>query len=135
MAHPLRLWRTDPMASSHISITGPERRSMARLMIRAHAMIRSRFGENMYRSPAWEMMLDLYVNDGGRPVSLTSLAGAASVSSSTALRSIEILVSRNLLRRIPDPHDGRRINVLLSPRAVRLLNRHFDHLVQLFHRA
>lgn len=107
------------------------RRAMILLIARAHRMIGQRLGADLYKIPAWDMLLDLYLRERHRPLSLTGLGGAANVSPSSALRTIDALVTRKLLIRTPDPGDKRRVNVQLSPKAIRLLNRYFDDLVQL----
>jgi DNA-binding MarR family transcriptional regulator len=47
----------------------------------------------------------------------------------TALFTINKLVSRGLLVRFPDPSDGRRANVDLSARGLRLLEECIDELM------
>jgi DNA-binding MarR family transcriptional regulator len=104
---------------------------MIALIVQAHRMLHHRLDADLYQTPAWDMLLDLYVRERRQPISLTSLGGATAVSPSSALRTIDVLVERNLLVRVPDPHDRRRINVRLSARAIRLLNRYFDDLARL----
>jgi len=75
------------------------------------------------------MLLDLYVRDHPRPMSLTGLCGATNVPARTALRTIDRMVDRGLLLRSRDLRDGRRINVVMSPSAFRLLNQYFDDVL------
>ncbi|MDH7639230.1 MarR family winged helix-turn-helix transcriptional regulator [Sphingomonas oryzagri] len=72
------------------------------------------FGE-----PAWDMLLDLYVQHvEGRKVSVSSLCAAASVPATTALRWIEVMVRHGHFTRSPDPDDRRRVHVALSPATI-----------------
>ena len=64
------------------------------------------------------MLLDLYLSECcGRAISLSSLCGASHVPPTTALRCINAMVSKSLVERRPDPDDGRRIHVALTPDA------------------
>jgi DNA-binding MarR family transcriptional regulator len=109
--------------------TALNRRGMIALIARAHHSLGQRLGPALYVTPAWDMLLDLYTNDQRRPMSLTSLCLASSISERTALRTIDALVTRNLLIRTPDTKDRRRTNIRLSPSAIRLLNSYFDDLL------
>jgi CheY-like chemotaxis protein len=65
--------------------------------------------------PCWEMLLDLCDESRlGRPVSVTSLAGASGLPMTSALRRIQELESGGLIKRIPDKRDRRRATVLLT---------------------
>lgn len=69
------------------------------------------FGE-----PAWDMLLDLYVQHvEGHNVSVTSLCTAAAVPPTTALRWIDAMAGAGHFIRKPDPGDGRRVHVSLAP--------------------
>lgn len=109
--------------------TSLNRHSMIGLIVHAHRSLGERLGRDLYVTPAWDMLLDLYASDRRRPISLTSLCLAAPIPERTALRTIDALVQRNLLIRTRDLRDRRRTNVRLSPRAVRLLNVYFDDLL------
>lgn len=108
-----------------------DRRTVARLSVRGHKLIGERLGRDLFSTPAWDMLLDLYIRDEHRPMSLTSLCGACDVPARTALNTINRLVERNLLIRIPDERDGRRINVELSAGATRMLDECFGDLLEL----
>jgi len=58
----------------------------------------------------------------GRQVSVSSLRIAAAVPATTALRWIKSMTDADLLRRKPDPVDGRRVFIDLSSRAVDSMN-------------
>lgn len=68
-------------------------------------------------SPAWDIMLDLFHNEEkGKSVSITSACIGAACASTTALRWLEVLVSRSLIERNEDPKDRRRSYVALTVR-------------------
>jgi len=69
------------------------------------------FGE-----PAWDMLLDLYVQHvEGKKVCVSSLCAAAAVPATTALRWIDAMVGSGLFIRSNDPQDRRRVHVDLAP--------------------
>jgi len=51
----------------------------------------------------------------GRSVSTTAACMASGVAASTALRYINLLEECDLVMRVPDPSDARRVFVKLSP--------------------
>lgn len=66
--------------------------------------------------PAWDMLLDLFVaGEEAKTISVSSLCLASGVPPSTALRWITVLADRDLIVRINDPRDGRRVNISLPP--------------------
>ncbi|WP_342250296.1 MarR family winged helix-turn-helix transcriptional regulator [Sphingomonas sp. OTU376] len=104
------------------------RLEVAKLAIRVSRLLAERAGPSLISTPAWDMLVDLYVGDPEIPMSLTGLSGAASTPSRTSLSVITRLVDQGLLIRSPDPNDGRRILVRLSDTAVRILDDCFDAL-------
>jgi DNA-binding MarR family transcriptional regulator len=80
------------------------------------------FGSGLFCEPAWDMLLDLYINNGRkRVISVSSACLASAVPTTTALRHISELVRRRLLVRSPHP-DDRRVYVLhLTPIAVSVM--------------
>jgi CheY-like chemotaxis protein/DNA-binding MarR family transcriptional regulator len=65
--------------------------------------------------PCWEMLLDLYDESRkGRPLSVTSLAGASGLPMTSALRRLQELEGGGLITRIPDDRDKRRATILLT---------------------
>jgi len=78
------------------------------------------FGE-----PAWDMLLDLYVQHvEGQKVSVTSLCAAAGVPPTTALRWLDAMAAQGVFVRSPDPQDGRRVIVSLAPEIIAVVE-HF----------
>jgi DNA-binding MarR family transcriptional regulator len=74
------------------------------------------FSGEMFSDPVWRILLDLYVHTAERrKISVSSACVAARVPTTTALRWISDLVDRGLVERAPDPMDGRRCHLNLSP--------------------
>ena len=108
-----------------------DRLAFAQLVVRVLHHVGERLGRDLFSAPALDMMLDLYLRDEHRPISLTSLCGATAVPGRTALFTINRLVERGLLTRHPDPRDGRRVNVDLSAGGLRLLDECMEELIDL----
>jgi DNA-binding MarR family transcriptional regulator len=80
---------------------------------------RSRFFEaDLFAEPAWDILLELCAAQlGQHRMSVSSLCVAAAVPATTALRWINTLEAKGLLRRQPDSTDARRTFVHLTPTA------------------
>ena len=73
------------------------------------------FQAEIFAEPAWDMLLDLYVQDHlGRMVSIHSLCIAAAVPPTTALRWIGKLVADGLVQRRKSLDDHRVVHVALT---------------------
>jgi hypothetical protein len=89
---------------------------------RVRAYIKGRrlriFPAALFADPAWDILLDLFVEELERKVvSVTSACVAAQVPPSTALRWVAQLEQAELVLRDPDPHDRRRYYLRLSTAA------------------
>lgn len=96
-------------------------RSVTSGRIRAHIKARRQrerfFDGALFADPVWDILLDLAASRlEARPVSVSSLCIAASVPTTTALRTIKQLVDSGLLARASDPSDARRSFIRLAPR-------------------
>lgn len=91
------------------------------------------FPRDMFGEPAWDMMLDLFINTRrGRQVSVTNLCAAAAASPTTALRYIALLEKRGHILRMRARHDGRVTYIQLAQDTYRAMERHFgDTALQL----
>lgn len=89
--------------------------AFARSIIRARALRRQFFDQNLFADPAWDILLELYaLKCEGVRVSVSKLSIAANVPCTTALRWIDKLEAEWLVVRQEDPLDGRRVWVELS---------------------
>ena len=79
------------------------------------------FGPQMFAEPAWEMLLILYLSEGGQRHTLSSLSELSGASRSTGMRWIDYLVSHGLMIREEHPTDKRRNFVSLSKKGRELL--------------
>lgn len=91
----------------------------ARRTIRRRLLRRQLIGsEELFGEPAWEIMLDVFVHEcDSKPLAITSTCATAGIPMSSGLRLIQKLCEADILRRIPDPFDGRRFFVRLQPAA------------------
>lgn len=79
------------------------------------------FGPQMFAEPAWEMLLILYLSEGGQRHTQTSLSELSGASRSTGMRWIDFLVGQALICREEHPTDRRRNFVGLSDKGRELL--------------
>ncbi len=85
---------------------------MRRLRLKRNEVI----GGQLFRDPAWDMLLDLYAShERGEQVSMVALALASGVPQSTALRTIQRLEDKGMIVREGDPNDLRRSWVRAAP--------------------
>ena len=86
------------------------------------------FGDSdLFGDPAWDMMIDLYgASIKGKRISVTSACIASCAPPTTALRWIAVLESAGLLIREKDDHDGRRMFVQLTSKAIGALETVFS---------
>lgn len=98
------------------------RRSVRRLLLRRQLLGADRlFGE-----PAWDMLVELFIaHCEGATVPTGALGIGSGLSSSSAQRLVQRLVDAGLVMRAPDPDDGRRHFVSLSPDIAHRLTAYF----------
>lgn len=88
---------------------------MSKIRMRRNEII----GAHLFRDPAWDMLLELFVaEEQGKPVSVSSLCYASGVPPTTALRYIALLQKHELITREGDRKDHRRCFVHPTERAV-----------------
>lgn len=102
---------------------------IARWWLSARKLREEMFGAEHFSDPAWDILLDLYTSEArGENVQISSLAFAARVPHSTAIRWARIMTQAGLMVRERDPSDARRVHVRLSPKAVALMEEYLEKL-------
>jgi DNA-binding MarR family transcriptional regulator len=114
---------TDP--STEIRPRNPG--EFARRVLRVRQQRNTILGADSFRDPAWDMLLDLYVQDSGATGTMVSaLCIASGVPQTTALRYIYRLEQLGLVKTTGHPTDQRRTMVSLTegarPKIERLLD-------------
>jgi hypothetical protein len=110
-----------------------DRLATAKAWQRASAARRRIFdeGDRMFDDPAWEILLDLFVQHWeGRPVAITDACFASKVPPTTALRWLDRLYSKGLVGRIEDRTDARRTRLFLTEEAQSSIGRALDTAVE-----
>jgi len=79
------------------------------------------FGSLMFNEPAWEMLLILYIEEGGERLSQARLVDLSGASRSTGMRWIDHLVRKAFVSREDHPTDRRRTIVSLTEKGRNLL--------------
>lgn len=93
-----------------------------REIIRLRRLREQLFPNDLFGDPAWDILLDLMAARlEHRNVSVSSLCIAAAVAPTTALRWIAKMTEQGWLERRPDPHDQRRVYIVLSDEAAGLM--------------
>lgn len=104
---------------------------------RIYAIRRARdreFGDyaSLFRDPAWDIMLDLFIHAlAGKPCYAGGAAIASCIPGTTALRCVNHLVEIGLVERLRDPLDGRRQLLVPSEQGMTLMRRAMAPLVGL----
>ena len=81
---------------------------------------------SLLANPAWDMLIDLFVHAHvSKPVFTSALCVGSGLPMSNALRLIRKLRDSNVVYREPDPSDGRRYFIRLTPQTMEALNRYF----------
>jgi len=105
--------------------------SVVKEVIKARRLRDRYFDQELFADPAWDILLELLHAEAAQyRVAISSLCIAAHVPATTALRYIASMTDSGLLRRRPDPSDGRRMFIELTPRASDALHCYFACLKQ-----
>lgn len=84
------------------------------------------FKNTLFSDPAWDILLDLFAAEyDGRRRFISSVALTAEIPPTTALRWIGALERERLVRRLPDPLDGRRSFIELTDDGRRAMTAYF----------
>lgn len=108
----------------HSTVYGPAHLSIAIAWVKARRQRETAFGAKLFQDPAWDILLDLYINQhSGRRTSVTDLFHSGPSSPTTILRWLAILEQRGLVSRLSDPHDRRRNYIALTAPGVEKMER------------
>lgn len=92
--------------------------AFARELLTSRRLITRYFDADLFADPALDILLDLYAaHSEGKKVGTSSACIAAAVPPTTALRWIARLKDMKLVEDQPDPDDGRRKWLMLTPAA------------------
>jgi DNA-binding MarR family transcriptional regulator len=101
--------------------------SHIRAVLRARQLRNRHFPEGLFADPAWDMLLDLYAARLQQmPVSVSSLALASGVPPATAYRWMDVMLRHDLIERIPDSADKRRVFVHLTDAGAERMRAYFE---------
>jgi len=107
---------------------GPSDEKLAAMATSLYRLRRRRaqyFEPSLFGEPAWDMLLDLFINKAlGRRISTTSLCLAADAPQATGLRYIDLLETKGLVQRRSAPDDRRVTLVDLTQQGYRLMRRY-----------
>ena len=100
----------------------------ARAAMRRRLLRLQLFGSpELFGDPGWEMLIDLFVHQcDGKELSISALCVTSSIPFSSALRLANKLCEAGILRRVPDPVDGRRTFIRLQPEVAHRLRAYFS---------
>jgi hypothetical protein len=94
---------------------------------------RTYFDPALFAEPAWDMLLDLFINKvRSARVSTTSLCLAAAVPHATGIRWIRTLREHGLLRRYRAADDARLMLIEITPKGYQLMRRCLSESVTRF---
>jgi len=111
-----------PPALANLSQAGEDRlKACARRLYEERQRRIRHFGSQMFGEPAWEILLILYLEDGGERQSQARLVELSGASRSTGQRWVDHLVRKGLARREEHPTDKRRNFISLSDKGRDLL--------------
>lgn len=99
----------------------------ARIVARRRLLRRQLLGApDLFGEPAWDMLLDLFIQQcEGRLLPMSSLCLSTDIPNSSAMKLIQRLCDAGLLERSPDPRDGRRSLIRISPDTEHRLRAYF----------
>ena len=80
---------------------------------------------DLFAEPAWDMLLDLYIeHHRGQPVAIDRLCAVSATASTTALRWLGLLIEKELVMRSSSAEEGGPVRVALSERGVGEMERY-----------
>ncbi len=116
-----------PAAAASVAAAGGDRLRKTNHFLAIRKLRDAHLPTAEFDEPLWFMLLDLYHSQiTGQRVSISNLCLSSGIPQTTALRRIEELVGRGLVRRVPDQSDRRRAFVELSDDGHARISRFLD---------
>lgn len=101
------------------------RLALARVLLDQRRLRRDFLPDELFHEPAWDMLLALYLAwHEGRTMNVKTLVGASDAPVTTSQRWIDHLAKSNLVTRVVDPADRRRIEVSLSQTGLQAIEKY-----------
>ena len=82
--------------------------------------------EDMFGEPAWDILLQLYVEQQGRHLTIARLTSYLELPATTVLRWLNYLQEKQLIRREGHPTDQRSVIVELTTNAIEAVDTYFS---------
>ena len=102
---------------------------LASILLNAHRLRADMRVDRLFREPSWSVLLVLFADrNGGHEYTVSNTALATALPGSTIIRSVDALEKAEMLERVPDPNDGRRKWLRLTPIAHQRLADYFETL-------
>lgn len=87
------------------------------------------FSAELFHEPAWDMLLALFVaHDEQRTMNVKTLVASAHAPVTTSQRWIDHLYKLNLIHRVIDPVDRRRMEITLSDSGYKAVMAYLEHV-------
>lgn len=87
--------------------------------------------KDIFGEPAWDMLLDLYIHQAqNEEVSVKSAAIGSAAPATTALRWLNVLETKGLVRSLDDPNDSRRRLVRLTAEGYEAMTRYLNEIAK-----
>lgn len=96
--------------------------NLAKFVLAARVRRQRHFPKTLFRETAWDMMLELFIcSQEKRSVCVKQLVAVSGQPSTNAMRKIDQLQESELVARMPDTQDHRRVEVRLTERGNRAM--------------
>jgi hypothetical protein len=123
----------DPAAARSLGFSEDKLATIASSIYRSRQFRARYFDAELFAEPAWDMLLDLFINTvRGRRISTVSLCIAANVPQATGLRWIGRMARAGLIRRTLAPDDRRIKLIELTRQGYVLMRRYLSDSVTRF---
>ena len=108
--------------------------ALAQKILLARSMRRTFMSNDFFAEPGWEMLLSLFCADAaGHRMTVSNLCHASCSPDTTALRWLEKLLERDMVRRRSNPLDARVIFIELQPSARSAIRSYLSDSLRVFY--